>query len=115
MNLILMLNGYVPAVILNNDRKKYYDILEKPDKGNLDDFIIFVGRAVERSIYIYFEAISKLNTKLITLAEAAKISPYSQDYLNVMARRGVIPAFKIRRNWMVSKEALKEYIKNHKK
>lgn len=115
MNLILMQNGYVPAVILRNDRKKYYDILEKSKTDNLNEFIIFIGRAIERSIYLYFEAIPKLSSKLLSLAEAAKISPYTQEYLNVMARRGVIPALKIRRNWMVSKKALLEYVKAHSK
>jgi excisionase family DNA binding protein len=50
-----------------------------------------------------------------TLAEAAKISPYSKDYLNILARRGSIPAFKLKRNWLVSKEALEGYIRSHKK
>ena len=115
MNLILMKNAYVPAVILKNDRKKYYNLLESSDVENLSDFIIFVSRAVERSIYLYLEAIPKLNTKLLSLAEAAKISPYTQEYLNVMARRGVIPALKINRNWMVSKKAFMEYVKAHSK
>ena len=33
MNLILMRNGYTPGIILKNDRKRYYDILEKNAKG----------------------------------------------------------------------------------
>ena len=115
MNLILMRNGYTPGIILKNDRKRYYDILEKTHRGELNDFIVLVGRAVERTIHLYFEAIPGLSPKLLTLAEAAEISPYSKEYLNVMARRGVIPALKIRRNWMVSKAALQEYIKSHKK
>lgn len=115
MNLILMRNGYTPGIILKNDRKRYYDILEKTHRGELNDFIVLVGRAVERTIHLYFEAIPGLSPKLLTLVEAAEISPYSKEYLNVMARRGVIPALKIRRNWMVSKAALQEYIKSHKK
>lgn len=113
MNLILMRHGYFPAVILKNDRKRYYDVLEKGHKGQPDDFIFFVGRALERSIYLYMEAIPEIKAKFITLAEAASISPYSQDYLNIMARRGSIPAFKLKRNWMVSRESLMQYVKDH--
>ena len=113
MNLILMRRGYFPAVILKNDRKRYYDVLEKGHKGHTDDFIFFVGRALERSIYLYLEAIPEIKTKFITLAEAAKIVPYSQDYLNVLARRGAIPAFKLKRNWVVTKESLLRYVKAH--
>ena len=31
MNLVLLKNGFPPAVILKNDRKKYYDCLKKAD------------------------------------------------------------------------------------
>lgn len=115
MNLILMKHGYFPAVILKNDRKKYYDTLEKGHRGKTDDFIFFVGRALERTINLYLEAIPNVKTEFLTLAEAAKISPYSKDYLNILARRGSIPAFKLKRNWLVSKEALESYIRSHKK
>jgi len=115
MNLILIKNGYFPAVILKNDRLKYYDVLEKAHKGKVDDFIFFVARSLERSIYLYFEAIPKIQDSLITLKQASEISNYSTDYLNIMARRGTIPAFKIKRNWMVSKKAFKEYLKSREK
>jgi Fic family protein len=114
MNLILLKYAYFPAVILKNDRKKYYNALEKGHKGDINDFIFLVGRALERTINIYFEAIPKIKAHFISLAEAAKISPYSQDYLNVLARRGAIPAFKLKRNWVITKEALLKYIKEHK-
>jgi Fic family protein len=113
MNLILLKKGYFPAIILKNDRKRYYDTLEKGHKGKTDDFIFFVGRALERSIYIYLEAIPGVKTSFIPLSEAVKISPYSQDYLNILARRGAIPAFKLKRNWMVTKESLLRYVKEH--
>lgn len=113
MNLILLKYGYFPAVILKNDRKKYYNALEKGHKGNINDFVFLVGRALERTINIYFEAIPKIKAHFISLAEAAKMSPYSQDYLNVLARRGAIPAFKLKRNWVITKEALLRYIKEH--
>jgi len=114
MNLILIKNDYFPAVILKNDRKKYYDALEKGHKGKTDDFVFLVGRALERTMYLYFEAIPKIKTHFISMAEASEIVPYSQDYLNVLARRGSIPAFKLKRNWVVTREALQKYIKEHK-
>jgi len=114
MNLILLKNAYPIAVILKNDRKKYYNALEKSHKGNFDDFVFFIGRAIERTINIYLESIPKLKTKFISLSEAEKISPYSKEYLNVLARRGAIPAFKLKRNWLITKEALLQYIKEHK-
>ena len=114
MNLVLIKNGYFPAIILKNDRMKYYDVLEKAHKGKIDDFIFFMARSLERTIYLYFEAIPKIKDNFITLKEASEISDYSPDYLNVMARRGSIPAFKIKRNWVVSRAAFLEYLKQKK-
>ncbi|MBU1342612.1 MAG: Fic family protein [Proteobacteria bacterium] len=114
MNLILMKHSYFPAIILKNDRKRYYTALDKGHSGKPDDFIFFVGRALERTIYLYLEAIPEVKTHFMTLAEAAKLSPYSQDYLSILARRGTLPAFKIKRNWMITQESLQEYVKNHK-
>jgi cell filamentation protein, protein adenylyltransferase len=115
MNLILMKSGYFPAIILKNDRQRYYNSLDKGHKGQPEDFIFFVGRALERTIYLYLEAIPEINTHFITLAEAAQLTPYSKDYLNILARRGAIPAFKLKRNWMITKESLLQYINDHKR
>jgi len=115
MNLILLKHGYFPAIILKNDRQKYYDVLEKGRNNKIEDFIFFICRTLERTIYLYFEAISGIKAHFITLKEASNISPYSQDYLNILARRGSIPAFKLKRNWYVTKEALQEYLKNRKR
>lgn len=114
MNLLLMRSGYPPAVILKNDRKKYYAALEKAQQGKTEDFIFLVSRAVERAIYLYFEAIPELAADFLTMAQAAEIAPYSQDYLNILARRGAIPAFKLKRNWLVTREALQRYIEEHR-
>ncbi|MBU0479654.1 MAG: Fic family protein [Proteobacteria bacterium] len=115
MNLLLMKNGYVPAIILKNDRRKYYDALEKAHKGEVNDFVFLVARALERTIFLYFEAIPELTSGFLTMAQAAEITPYSQDYLNIMARRGAIPAFKLKRNWLVAKDSILKYVKDHQK
>ncbi|MCH2534878.1 MAG: Fic family protein [Bdellovibrionales bacterium] len=114
MNLVLIKKGFFPAVILKNDRLKYYDVLERGHSGDIDDFVFFIGRSLERTVYLYFEAIPKIKANFITLKQASEISTYSVDYLNIMARRGTIPAFKLKRNWVVSKEAFLKYVKSKK-
>ncbi|KKT89925.1 MAG: Fic/DOC family protein, partial [Candidatus Yanofskybacteria bacterium GW2011_GWB1_45_11] len=47
----------------------------------------------------------------ISLKEATKFCNYSQEYLSLMARRGMIRAKKIGRNWFVTKDSLDEYLK----
>jgi len=45
-----------------------------------------------------------------TLADAAKSSPYSQEYLSLLARQGKIHAKKFGRNWYTTAEALNDYL-----
>ena|GEM_PF-5677979 len=53
----------------------------------------------------------KQKARLITLAEAARATPYSADYLNLLVRRGKLPAKKVGRNWYTSEEAVRWYLR----
>ena len=48
--------------------------------------------------------------KYISLQEATKYCPYSQDYLSLIARQGKLKAIKIGRNWVTTEEWIKEYV-----
>jgi excisionase family DNA binding protein len=52
-----------------------------------------------------------LNIELLTLKEAAQISPYSAEYLNLLARKERIRARKIGRDWLVTRADLFDYLK----
>ncbi len=120
MNLILMRHGYPPAVILKVDRKKYYRVLREADQEEFENYLNFMGRAVERSLIIYLQALVPSNSKeydkqgYISISEAAKGSPYSQEYLSLLARRGILPAVKFGRNWMTTHDAVREYVNKAK-
>jgi hypothetical protein len=45
----------------------------------------------------------------IALASAAKGTPYSQEYLSLLARTGKLRAKKRGRNWVTTKRAVAEY------
>lgn len=45
------------------------------------------------------------------MAEASKICPYTQEYLSLMARRGLIQAKKVGRNWYTNVDAINEHLK----
>ena len=51
----------------------------------------------------------KITVKYVSLAEAAKHSSYSQDYLSLRARQGKLKAVKQGRNWVTTLEWLEEY------
>ncbi|MDD5749444.1 MAG: Fic family protein [Patescibacteria group bacterium] len=117
MNLILMKAGYPLAIILKNDRKKYYNVLAKADKGDYAPLVNFIAQTVERSFDIYLKTLAPQNTKekLVSLAVLAKGTPYSAKYLNLLTRQGKLEAQKDGRNWLSSKEALDKYIHNRER
>lgn len=121
MNFILIRNGYPPAVILNVDRKRYYRVLKDADAGELEEFLNFVGKAIERSLIIYLNAITQPDEEhyekqgYIPLKDAAKYCEYSQEYLSFLARTGRLSAVKFNRNWMTTRNAVEEYIRNMKR
>lgn len=47
--------------------------------------------------------------ELISLAEAAKLSGFTQDYLKKAAQRGRLKAKKIGRNWVTTAAAVEQY------
>lgn len=50
------------------------------------------------------------NNKYISLVEATKFCSHSQEYLSLRARQGKLKAVKFGRNWVTTREWLKEYI-----
>jgi len=113
-NFYLLKNGYCPIVIQKEDRKKYYNTLNKADKGDLSDFATFIARAVNESLQYYLSSFID-EERLLTLLELSKKSDYSQEYLSLRARQGKIDAVKIENIWHSSKRALKDYEKSVKK
>lgn len=121
MNLVLIQNGYPPAVIMNLDRKKYYRVLKEADLGRPEPFDNFIGKAVERSLVIYLNAMIPARQQktekqgYIPLRQATKYCDYSQEYLSFLARTGRLAAVKFGRNWMTTQEAILEYVREHGK
>lgn len=116
MNLILFRSGYPPTILKRVDRGKYYRVLREADRGDSVPLVNFVARAVEQSLNIYLNAFKKPTSKneMISLAEATKYCDYSQEYLSLLSRRGLIGATKIRRNWFITREELEKYVKRMK-
>lgn len=118
MNIILLQAGYPLVIILKNDRRKYYDTLSRADSGNIDPFITFIARAVERSLDLYLETITKNrpnSAQFISLAELGKKYNLTQKHLNLLARTGKIVAHKQGRVWVSSVEAIQQYLDNRER
>ena len=57
-NLLLMKEGFPPAIILRNDRKKYYDSLNSANNGDYRKLLLLIMQAVERSLDIYLSSLN---------------------------------------------------------
>lgn len=118
MNVLLMQAGFPLAIVLKNDRKRYYRTLGEADKGNYTPFVRFIAQAVHRSLDIYLKVLTPARKKkehFISLAELAKGSRFTDKYLNLLARSGRLEAHKEGRNWLSSKEALERYLEGRER
>lgn len=119
MNLLLLRQGYPLAIILKNDRKKYYRVLARADKGESQPLVTFISQSVERSLNIYLQALApagdKKTEKFLSLSEISKLVPYSQKYLNLLARQGKLEAHKQERNWVAALSAIEKYKKGRRR
>ena len=110
MNAVLMRHGYsFIANITYRDRGKYLRALSEADQGNPAPFVNLVARSVEHALDIYLRVVEE--PEVLSLREASRQTPYSQEYLSLLARRGAIGAFKKGRNWYITKRDLERYLK----
>lgn len=116
-NLLLMKEGYPPAIILKNDHKKYYDALNHANQGDYAKILLLTLQAVERSLNIYLGSLNNTYEDYQSIADIVEEPeiPYSQEYVSLLARQGKIDAFKEGRNWLTSKQAILNYIENRER
>ena len=90
MNLLLMQEGYPPALIRKEDRLRYINSLEQAQlDGSLTDYYQVICEAVERSLDIYLEALEpavmaspeQAIPKLLKIGELAKATGESAPTL----------------------------------
>ena len=62
------------------------------DLGRSEEHVNFIALSVQRSILMYLYALQPTKPhdkqRYISLGEAIKYCPYSQEYLSLLARRG---------------------------
>lgn len=117
MNLLLMRCGFPPAIILKNDRKKYYEALNQANNGNYQKLTLLMCQALERTLNIYLGAMpgSTYDYQSIQNIVSEPNTPYGQEYVSLLARTGKIDAYKEGRSWYTTKEAIENYIATRKR
>lgn len=106
MNLILMQEGYPPAIIRKEDRVAYIDSLEKGQTtGNVEEFHNMIYGAVDRSLDIYLEALEPERASVVvpavedrrffTTDEVAKTLKVDPESVRRYVRSGKLKAVKL--------------------
>jgi Fic family protein len=113
MNLLLMKEGFPPAVILGVDRKRYYQALNQANNGNFDKLLFLIAQAVDRSLTIYLNSLEDTTGDFDAISNIVKEPdvPYGQEYISLLARQGKIEAYKEGRVWYTSKRSIDNYLK----
>lgn len=117
MNLLLMRCGFPPAIILKNDRKKYYEALNQANNGSYQKLTLLMSQALERTLNIYINALPDNDKEYIEISNLVSEPnmAYGQEYISLLARQGKIDAYKEGRNWLTTREAVENYILNRKR
>lgn len=117
MNLLLIRCGFPPAIILKNDRKKYYEALNQANRGNYQKLTLLMCQALERTLNIYINALPGNDTEYISISNLVQEPdmPYGQEYISLLARQGKIDAYKEGRNWLTTREAVENYMATRKR
>ena len=118
MNLLLLRKGFPPAIILKNDRQKYYEALNQANNGKYAKLCLLMTQALERSLNIYTASMPGNGyddyTAISSLVEEEAM-PYGQEYISLLARQGKIDAYKDGRNWLTTKKAVTDYMATRKR
>ncbi len=108
LNLLLMGEGYPPALLLRDWRARYIHGLNAANTGNYTSLINMVGQAVEAGLDLYLEACS-VTPEYLPLRELVESSGYSLEYISWLARQGRIDAVKRNGRWHSTPTALEKY------
>ncbi len=110
LNLMLMQEGYPPALVLREWRTRYMQALHTAHLGDYTPLIDRVGLAVEHALDLYLEACVESMAHLLPLKQLARECAVSVDYLGQLARKGKIEATKRGQYWYATREAVQHYL-----
>jgi Fic family protein len=112
LNLMLLQDGYPPALLLREWRSRYIHALQEAHLGNYTPIINLIGLAVEEAFDLYLEACIESTAHFLPLNELAPLFNTSVDYLGQLARNGKIEAKKRGQHWYATKEAVEQYFQS---
>ncbi len=109
LNIMLMQDGYPPALVLRDWRQRYIKALQDASTGDYQAIVDLIGQAVELSLDRYLEACREATSHLLSMKELAAVFDTTVDYLGQLARTGKFAAQKRGLFWYASAEDVARY------
>ena len=110
LNLLLMRDGYTPALVLRDWRISYLQGLAAADRGQYTPLANLVGRAVEQGLDRYLAVCgASPDSEYLLLADLAERTGYNQTHLGWLIRQGRLAAEKRGGRWYSTVEAISQY------
>src|SRR2546423_1749800 len=108
LNMMLMQEGYPPALLLNDWRTRYIHGLNAANTGQYGPLLNLIGQSVEAGLDLYLEACATVPGYQM-LRELVEASGYPLEYLSWLARQGRIEAVKRGGRWYSTRAAIEQY------
>ena len=113
LNLMLMREGYPPALLLKDWRIRYIHALNEGNTGQYAPLVNLIGQAVEACLDLYLEACATTpappEEDYFPLSDLAREFGYDPEYLSWLARYSRVEAVKRGRRWYARREAVETY------
>jgi Fic family protein len=110
LNLLLLRDGYPPALLLQEWRLGYLEALAQADRGRYRSLLTILGRAVESGLDLYLDACAATPEEAwLTLADLATGTAHSAAYLALLIRKGRLAGSKRGGRWHSTRAALARY------
>jgi len=107
--LYLMERDYPPIVMRKETHKRYTHLLKSADAGDFVPLSNYIAKAVDESLTFLLAAYGG-DDELMTVEHIAEGGPYSVEYLNQRAEKGLLDAVKIDFVWFTSIRAVERYL-----
>jgi Fic family protein len=110
LNLMLMRDGYPPALLLQEWRIGYMQALAVAQtKDSYGPIVNLIGRSVEQALDRYLTSILAPESALLPLAALGPLTGYKAEYLSWLIRQGRLPGEKRGKRWYSSREDVERY------
>lgn len=110
LNLLLMRDGYTPALLLRDWRVSYMQGLAAADRGQYTPLANLVGRAVEQGLDRYLAVCAaEPESEYLLLASLAERTGYDRAHLGWLIRQGRLAAEKRGGRWYSTVDAVAQY------